>query len=589
MKKILFFLLIIFLSVLSFLAFHDKGNELIKPYISTYLESQFEQNTSIDIQHFKFDLNYVKFKVLLNNITKIEGEGELSLFSKTLNINYTIKSEGFKNRQINFQNQVDLNGTAKGVFSDIQIVGKGETLKSHLDYTLNLKNKADTFTLDGNIRSNLATLKLSNTTYNIQSKELLSHYVFNTPQLSKLMFLSTKKLNGRLQVTGKIQLKDKILQVMGSSNNLDGKIDFEYKNKKLNTYLKNINITKFLSMLGEKPYATGQLTGNIKLSDLKNLRGTFELKTKNAKTIKHMLKKELNINFEKAISFSLKSKGDIDSKLLNIQTTLNSDIFNYQSNDIKHTLKNSKLSSSYLLTIPKLSKLNAIVGKSLKGKLIIHGKINKNKDLLITGSTKSLGGNINFKLQKKKITSKINNVSVEKLMHLLSYPQIFKANIFGDFIYDLKNRKGQLNSKLDNSQLLSNKLTKLVKKIRGQDLTKERYNQTHFNAKLNKDIVDIDFKAKSKKVELTIPFGRINKITNNINATFNINIDNKDIKGKIRGNISKPKVTINSSKFIKDEIQNVLHGDIVDKQLKKLGLSTKETKKIKNLLGDLFK
>jgi len=570
MKKILFFLLLILLSTLSFLTFHDKGNEILKPYVATYLEDKLAQDMSIELQHIKFDLDYIEFKAVLNKMTNIEAQGKLSLFSKTLDLDYQLKSDAFKNKKIHFDNKVDINGTIKGTFSDMDILGEA-------------------FTLKGNIKSDLATLKLSNTSYNIKTKELLANYIFSTPELSKLSFLSKKKLNGTLDVTGKLTLKDKVLNLIGTSNSLDGKIDFEYNKKKLHTYMQNISIAKFLHMLGEKPYATGNLTANVKLSDLKNRTGTFDLKTQNGKSIHPTLKKELNLDFGKAIPFTLNSKGNIASNIVNIQSTLESEIFNYSSSDMQHNLKSSKLSSTYTLDIPKLSKLKSLTAKSLKGQLIIHGTMNKDKKLLITGSTKSLGGNIDFKLQKKKLNAKITNVSVEKLMHLLSYPQVFKANIMGDFNYDLKTKQGQFNSKLNNAQLLSSKLTKLVRKIRGLDLTKERYNETNFNATLNKDVIDINFKAKGKKVQLSIPSGHINKTTNTIDATYNINIDNKDITGKIEGNISKPHITINSSKFIKDEIKNVIEGDMIDNQLKKLGLDKKESDKIKGFLGNLFK
>ncbi|CAA6826367.1 MAG: Unknown protein [uncultured Sulfurovum sp.] len=174
-------------------------------------------------------------------------------------------------------------------------------------------------------------------------------------------------------------------------------------------------------------------------------------------------------------------------------------------------------------------------------------------------------------------------------MTVLSYPLVFKAPLIGEFYYDLKSRQGTLNSTLNKAQLLENQLTQLVKQIRGIDLTKERYNETHFNAILNKNLIDIDFQAKSKRALFAIPSGQINKLNNTINASYEIDIDNKDIGGKIQGNISKPNVTVDSSNYLEEKVADVIKENISEETLKDLGLDKIKPETIKNLLGDLFK
>jgi hypothetical protein len=668
MKKILFFAVILLLS-LSFLIFHDKGNEILKPYVSGYLKDKVKKNISIELQDLKIDLNYVKFSALLNNVITINAEGNLSLFFQELHLDYTLKSDNFKHK-------IDINGTITGTFNDMKIQGEGEgeTVKSHINYALNLKddviekiklkiNKADiasflqvlsqpayaegkvdididiptltklnnkgkvniilnpstlnekvfkekfkidlpkemivtanihskvhakAFELEGDISSNLATLKFFNTTYSINTKELLANYVLSIPRLSKVLFLTKKKLNAKLKIDGKVKLKKKKINLIGTSKSLGGKTHFNYNGKSLNTFMENIEITKLLYLLNEKPYATGKLNANLKLNDLEQLAGTFELKTKNAKTINHTLRKEFDLNFKKPIPFTLNSTGDIDLNVVNTQSIVQSNILTYTSNNLKYNLTTSTLSSSYQLDIPKLSKFNTLVGKSLKGKLIIDGEMNYDNDLIITGSTKSLDGSINFRLSDKKLNSKINNVPVEKLMDILSYPQVFKASLLGNFNYDFATHKGKFTSTLNQAKLLSSDLTVSIMQLRGLDLTKERYNETHFNATFTKNLIDIDFEAKNKKVLLSIPFGRINKANNNIDATFNIKVDNKDIAGKIQGDISDPKIIINSSKFIKDEMQNMMQGNMPDQAFKELGFGKKETDMMRNMMDSFF-
>ena len=679
MKKILLILLVLIIPF-SFILFHDKGNEYLKPYIATYLKSKLEQNMEIEVQHLKIDFNYVELDAILNDLTKVKAFGNVSLFARTLDIDYTLKSDGFKT----FNNKVDINGTVLGSFNNLQIQGEGETLKSHIDYALNLKNdvihnikininkadiaslleltaqapyakgkvdididiptlkdintkgkakivlhettlnekifktklevdlpektvitanidakvSADIFKLEGNINSNLASIKLSNTIYNLKNKELLTDYTLIVPKLSKLIFLTQKKLNGTLNVQGKLIAKKDAFNLQGNSKSLEGDINFNYNGKKLDAQLHAVQLAKVLELIGENPYARGKLIGHIKLDDIKKLKGNFELKTLNAQTINKTLKKEFEVDFRKTIPFTFNTKGDIATGTVKLDYSLDSKIFQYNSMNASYELKNKKLLSTYKLNIPKLSELTPIVGKKLQGKLTFNGTVNYDKTLFITGKSKDLGGEIDFNLVSNKLKAKINSISVEKLMYVLNYPQIFKALLIGDFNYNLATRQGTFTSKLNQAQLLSNQLTVLIKQLRGIDLTKERYNETSFNAILNKNIIDINFKAKSKKVLLEIPTGRINKLKNTINSKYIVNIENKDIAGKIQGNISKPNITIESSDFLKDKVIDVIKSNISEETLKDLGLDKikldnikpediKDT--VKNLLGDFFK
>jgi len=674
MKKISLFILLL-LTILSFFLFHDKGNSLIKPYVENYLQHQIKQDVSLKLNHLKIDLHYLEAEVILNELTNVNIKGPYSLLRQTFDLNYQIRSEGFKNREISFEHKMDINGTLIGHYKDMQIKGEGETLKSHIDYALNLKddaiqnikvkmNKADIASLlqltsqpayaegkvdvdiniptfeevktkgdaqitlhttklnskifqevlqlnipvkttltanlnaklnaervevNGNIKSNRAWLKLSDTTYNLKSKALKSNYKLLAPQLSKLSFLTQQKLRGQLQVDGNMNIEKNHLFIRGESKDLSGESHFDYNGEKLNVTLNNIEITKLLYLLNENPYAQGKLFAKINLDALKNLRGSYNLKTTDAKAINKMVKERFDLDIGEDLPFSLQSQGDIASELVNMEHALYSDIFQYRSDDMQYHLKTKSLQSTYKLDIPNLSNLNTITGKPLQGELKINGEMNYDKSLEITGLSKSLGGEVDFTLKEEKLNAKFNNVPAENFMQMLSYPQIFQGKLVGDLYYDLPTQKGTLTSKLDKARLLPSSLTEIIKQIRGLDLTKERYNESYFNAHLNKNIIKIDFKAQNKTLLLEIPQGEINKANNQINAKYNINFENKNISGEIKGDLSNPKATIDSAGFLQEKVLDVIKDSINENQLKNLGIGEKEQNAIKNLLGDLFK
>ena len=675
MKKIsLLFLAFIVIS-LFFLIFNDKGNEYLKPYLSTYLESQLEEKMEIKVEHLKIDYDYIEITAKVNRHSTLNIHGNYALLDKTVHLKYNLKSDGFKSKELSFDNKIDINGTAMGLFNNLDVTGEGLAFDSKLNYKLKVEDelvknikihlmraniaqllllaaqpayakgqidvdvdipslennqttgkahlvlhdtklnekvfnkeykislpknttvtaKVDsTITMnsvkfDATINSNLSTLKLRDAHYNLNKEELFANYHVTVPKLSKLAFLTKKRLFGKFQAEGSLKLKQKLFSMDFLSKSLGGETRFSLNGNKLNAKLKNIEIAKLLYTIGEKASLKGKLNSSLNISNLKNLKGDFTLNSSQLQTVHRIVKKEFDLDLSKNIALQLNTQGEIANNVSRIQTTLDSELFHIKSEDIKYNLKTSILTANYLLNLPKLSKLNKLAGKKLQGKMTIDGEIKADKVFYLTGKTDSLDGVIDFRLQDKQLTSNIKGVSVQKLMYTLSYPQIFKASLVGKFDYNLATQQGALHSQLNKAQLLPNQLTDLVKQIRGIDLTKERYTETYFNAKLNKTLIGFDFNAKSRTVKLAIPSGKINKTSNTINANYKLTIENKDVAGKIKGNISKPKVTIDGSQFIKDRILDRVKDEIGTERLEELGIGKKETDAIKDILGNLFK
>jgi len=674
MKKLIIFIVTIILFI-SFLIFHDKGNEIVKPYLASYLENKMDNNISIKLEHLKIDMNYLEVTALVNELSTLNALGNFSLLNKTLDFNYTLTSQGFENKEIVFNEKIDINGTAKGAFDNINVMGKGTTLQSNIDYAFNLQNdllnnikvdikkadiesllkltaqpnyakgtidlninipKLDTnssngraliklystqlnekvlnkkfnldlppkvlltgdidakvsselLTLKGDVQSNLASLNLTNTKYNLKNKSVDSNYKLSIPELSKLRFITKQQLNGKITLDGTIVAQDKAYHLTANSKSLGGSVKLDLTEKKLDTLLKEVEIDKLLHLLNQKRYATGKVSGDIKLDDYKNPNGSFSLQTKQAKTLHSILKKELEIDLGQSLPFALQSKGKINKRVIYMKNQLSSELLKYTSNDMQYALKPKQLKSTYTLNLPKLSKLKYLIKRPLQGSLNVTGDLHYKNSLYLTGKTESLGGEVNFELINQKLTSNLTNVPVEKLMYLLTYPKVFQAKLLGKLNYDISTKRGKLTSTLNQARLLKNNLTELIKQVRGIDLTKERYNESHFNANINQDIIDIDFQAKSNKVLLEIPSGKINKASNRIDASYTININKRDLSGKIYGHTSKPQITVESSQFIQDEVKDIIKQNIDDKKLKDLGIGEQETEVIKNILGDLFK
>ena len=673
MKKTLSLLFIIILTLL-FLLFHDKGNDFIKPYLSTYIESNLDNNMSVEIKTLRIDKKHIELIALLNKVTVIKVKGEVSILTQTLDLKYQVSSDGFNNQHISFKEKIDINGTITGSFDAIKVTGQGEALHSKINYQflhkdkgikqveidvdqanlaqvllllgqpayasgkadvhvkipsldkenakgtatielfeteihekilkqefnitippkskltakINAKLQGEKIILNGKVQSTLANLSFKEAIYNLHKESFESDYKIYVKELKKLESFTQVPLYGSFELHGFTTYKGGIFSLRGESKSFEGTSFFSMRQEKLQLNLKAINLQKLLHFVGQKPYAKGGFSADVYIDNVKTLEGRFSLRTNIAKSINSTLKKELDIKLDKPVNFMLSVKGNIKKGIASINSDFLSDLFNLTSNHIKYDIKNASLEAPYRLDIPHLSKLKSLVGKDIKGKLEVKGNVKKAKKLEITGETKDLEGSINFKLEDSLLTSNIKDISVEKLMHMLIYPKVFKGKLEGTFDYDLSKKEGTLHSKLKQAQLLRSYLTVTVKDFKRIDLTKERYNESTLEAKFKQDIINLDFIAKSKSTIISLSPAKINKATNTIDGEYSLKINNNYINGTVKGAIQDPKITINASQAVQNEVLQQLDKQIDDGKLKDLGIGKEEKNLIKNIIQGFF-
>jgi len=353
------------------------------------------------------------------------------------------------------------------------------------------------------------------------------------------------------------------------------------------------DIEELLQISKHKSYAKGKIDLQIKIPTLEEnrYRGIITTKLYNILLDEKIIKKELDIEVPPKTVINGTVDGKLDEESIIANGKIETNLANLDFKQAQYNLKTKILQSDYHLHIDDLSKLKPISHRELRGSMNIKGDIYKDKNLTIKGVINDLEGDINFTLVDKKLQAIISDISVQKLIYTINYPQIFKANLTGELNYNLAQKRGIFTSKLNQAQLLPNQLTNLIKKIQGADLTKDRYNETTFNAKFNKNIMGFDFNAKSDTTELKLYPATINSLNNTISANYTLEINNKDIGGKIKGKINDPRITIDSSKFIQREVIDKVKDyiKIDDDTLKKIGIGEKEQEAVKDLFRGFFR
>lgn len=455
------------------------------------------------------------------------------------------------------------------------------------DYDVNLKSfRLTTSTIDANISVNNSLDTNINGNLNILSQEFDLNYLIFAESFKTKDFTLDEKIDLKGTIKGVPNLI--ALEGLGKAINSNLKYSLKTDNEELhdiNIDIKKGSLRSVLLLTNQKPYLNGKFDLHIDIPklDTKNPTGKASLILHKGEVNKKLIKNDFNITLPSDFIYSADIHSNVKNSYAsldgNVKTTL-ADLFFKEG---KIYTKSNKVEINYIVNIPKLSKLEPIIEKKLRGSLQSTGIAIFDKELTIDGNSKSFEGDIKYVLKGSNLNAKITSVPLTNILHTLIAPKIFEGMIFGDVTYNLANKKGKVDTKIETVKLLPNQVTNILKNYANIDLTKERYNQTTFNADLNDNLITFDFEAKSKKSYIGVKDGLIQKDKNKIDAKFDLKIDGKDFSGLIKGDIMKPKVKLDSSKYLKQkvskEISKFIDKKISDKtkqkitdKLKKFGL-----------------
>ncbi len=154
-----------------------------------------------------------------------------------------------------------------------------------------ISNFQDTFAvITANVTSNIASLKTSQTAFDLSTKTLESEYEIYLPDLKKLKFIAERNMIGDLRVKGDIKKEGEMIYFSASTGSLGGSIAIDYNKNKLTAEMRDVSAAKVSSMFAmDDMFGKGEfsldadavLYGENREEVLKNLYGKFHLKGRN--------------------------------------------------------------------------------------------------------------------------------------------------------------------------------------------------------------------------------------------------------------------------------------------------------------------
>jgi hypothetical protein len=120
--------------------FTESGNKILIPYMESKASEVLK--APVNILVFRLTPSSLALDATYQESLHVKAEGDLSIFSKSFNIDYLIEAENIKTEQIAINEPISLKGNAKGDLKDINIKGVGVVFEAPASYDVRLVNNA---------------------------------------------------------------------------------------------------------------------------------------------------------------------------------------------------------------------------------------------------------------------------------------------------------------------------------------------------------------------------------------------------------------------------------------------------------------
>jgi hypothetical protein len=409
--------------------------------------------------------------------------------------------------------------------TDLQIEVKSIdiTYYPHINIVMNIEKKAK-LTLWGYLDDNLIDMD-----YSLTSNCITTEYC---------------KIDDNIDIKGDIKGPFTKLYIEGKGLGLDGNISYsatKYTNKVKNLHLKlyDINSTKLIHLLGQTALIKGKANADVRFSFMdeyhKKGRIIYNVEDKHFKGIPLKLHTTVDIEDQKHTF-------DINITSKNVMLNISKGTYNQ---------KTKKAHALYLLDIKELSKLDTLLGYRYKGALYMHGELFYDREIKITGLSKSFGGLTYFLFKKETLYLTLTNVYLHKILSLFPFPPMLTAQANGIMDYNFIDNKLTVNTKLTHAKFVHTKLVDIIYKKSGVHMMNEVFNNSKLNLTYQNNIILGDLILANSYSHVYLTNTKINTQVNNINAYFDFKMQKQEFSGKVFGSLDNPKVNLNMQKLIR--------------------------------------
>ncbi len=521
-----------------------------------------------------YNINLVDFgldKIIINS-------KNLKLEELLFLLNKPIYSKGILNLDANIKDfKIDnLAGDIKaniikGLLNN-EIINKefNQTLSSNVNFDTNLNSNFLGNSLISNIdfKSSIFDLIFEKFEFNLENKNYFGNFNLFVKNLEKLEGLIGQKLKGEFESKGILKSENKIININGNSNIIESetKYNLNIKNNKLDNLefsVKKAKIEKLLKLLDEPVYAIGDFETNGYISNLNELNGNSLVNLKNVKLVNEVINAVYNQDLKENIILNGKIDTKFEKNIAISKVEALSNIADINIDELIYDIKSSSLFGKYIFVANNLAKLKDFTKIGLQGNIKILGdiKIEKNRTY-IDGKSPLAGGNFDFVLNDNILNANLNDASMRKIMYLINQKEKFDSKANLKLNYNLLTKKGDLNGDFLNGHFLENDFTKIVNQFSKVDLTKEIYENSKLNTKIDNKLLTSNLIMQSPKSKIEVNNSKIDLEKNTIFARLDTQIKDNKFAVTLENDLNNPTLSF--------DVKDILEKKI-DKNIDKLG------------------
>lgn len=300
-----------------------------------------------------------------------------------------------------------------------------------------LNGRRIVFSADG--KSNLFRMKVHDGVFYTEEGTLRALYEMD---VKEMRILTDNRLSGPFSAVGKVEVKEKRVQITGESHSLGGMLMFN-TGEHTEIDMASLSVAKVLRFVKQPVWMDGVLHGKIRIDDKRVQSGSYVIDIEEGKLNAKVIEKVFKYKIREHNSLILHSEGKIENKIVQADTKVRSTAADIMLRSMKYDIGRQRLVSKYDVKVHDAA-LPVTGTGAQKGKAVtLSGNVEYDKTISVRGEAKGLGKKVAFAYDGVKAELDALQFYTDKVLVLMGLPVYVKGTMDAKVnITDLKHLDG---------------------------------------------------------------------------------------------------------------------------------------------------
>lgn len=325
-------------------------------------------------------------------------------------------------------------------------------IEKQIDATLTLKTRLKQFDLSSNSFAIELQLSEHNSvkasgSYSLFDQSLDADYQLKADELKELQALTQTPLYGSLHTQGSVKGDLDRLTITGSSDLAGSDTTYDvtltsFSPTSIKAQVRDAQVASLLTMVGQKPYSSADLSANVDLRsiDPKAMDGELSIKVLDGVIDTRLMREDLNLSLPET-AYTIKLESRLDGTTIHYDQELDSNLAHISS---KGSVDPDPLVSDvqYQVDVKELALFKPLTDAPLRGPFATQGSIKGTKAAMrIKGASDIAESKTTYDVllddfRPQKVIASITRAKVDKLLYMVGEPEYATGDLDMDMTLD---------------------------------------------------------------------------------------------------------------------------------------------------------